>query len=279
MPAGHAAEVHGREEFEAFRPPAHTRARTPWARLTRALRRFADLQFGSISADLAALLPAAHGPLADVGCGAQPFRDLLAPDVAYIPVDIQDSDRHFGYRVTEVRRFRGSALPLADAEASTVLCTETLEHVRDAPTFLRELERSLRPGGRLILTIPFAARWHYVPRDFRRYTPAGLKDALEAAGFAEVHIYARGGALAVAAYKVLGLVLLLFVGYGQRGPCALAARLLAVALAPLALLAALLGHVGLALPGPVEDTLGYTVLARKPSEGPASGERPPEPRA
>lgn len=280
---GHAAEARPRTELEAFRPRALERARSPAARLRRVLRRFADLQFGSIVADLAALLPEAEGPLADVGCGAQPFRDLLAPEVAYIPVDIEDSDRHFGYRLTEVRRFRGGILPLADAEAGTVLCTETLEHVRDAASFLRELERCLRPGGRLILTMPFAARWHYVPRDFRRYTPAGLKDALEAAGFVEVHIYARGGALAVAAYKVLGLVLLLFVGYGLKGARALAPRLLAIMLMPLALVAALIGHLGLALPGPVEDTLGYTVLARKPARevllaGPeAQPERAPEP--
>lgn len=258
-----ASAAAGREEFEAFRPPAHERAVSLGGRLKRVLRRFADLQFGSICRDLSVLLPQVEGPLADVGCGAQPFRDLLAPEVHYIPVDIQDSERHFGYQVTEVRRFRGSSLPLADAEVRTVLCTETLEHVPDARKFLAELERSLKPGGRLILTMPFAARWHYVPHDFRRYTPSGLKTALETAGFDEVRIYARGGALAVAGYKVLGIVLLLWVGYGHRGLTALAARGFSLLLAPLALCAALLGHLGLWLPGPVEDTLGYTVLARK----------------
>ncbi len=253
-----------REEFEVFRPRSHERAHTRAARLRRSLRRFADLQFSSIYEDLARLLPQLKaGALADVGCGAQPFRDLLAPAVRYIPVDIQDSELHFGYRLTEVRRFRGSALPLADAEASTVLCTETLEHVQDAPRFLAELARALEPGGRLILTIPFAARWHYVPQDFRRYTPTALKEELEAVGFCEIRIYPRGGALAVAASKVLGVVLALWLGYGARGARASAARTLALCLAPLALIAALLGHLGLKLLGPVEDTLGYTVLAHK----------------
>jgi len=252
-----------REQLEAFRPRAHERPQTPAARARRLLRRLADLQFDSINRDLKVLLPRVSGTLADVGCGAQPFRDLLDPAVRYIPVDIQDSERHFGYHLTEVRRFRGSTLPLADAEVSTVLCTETLEHVADDERFLKELARALVPGGELILTMPFAARWHYVPQDFRRYTPTALKAILETAGFDQVRIYARGGALAVAAYKVLGLVLTLWVGYGQRGAWALGARLIALVLAPLALLAALLGHWGLARPGPVEDTLGYTVLARR----------------
>jgi SAM-dependent methyltransferase len=252
-----------REEFEVFRPRPHERAQSRSGRARRALRRFADLQFSSICHDLMALLPQVEGTLADVGCGAQPFRDMLLPGVRYIPVDIQDSERHFGYHLTEVRRFRGSMLPLADAEVSAVLCAETLEHVKDAPRFLAELARALEPGGRLILTIPFAARWHYVPLDFRRYTPSGLKEELEAAGFHDVQIYARGGALAVAAYKALGVVLALWLGYGARGARALAARALALFLAPLALMAALLGHLGLVFPGPVEDTLGYTVLAHK----------------
>ncbi len=232
------------------------------------LRRFADLQFGSIWRDLAALLPKVEGTLADVGCGAQPFRDLLRPEVRYIAVDIDDPGKQFGYgapglRTPDTRYFRGVVLPLADGEADTVLCTETLEHVLDTVLFLNELNRALAPGGWLILTVPFAARWHFVPQDYWRFTPSGLKQLFGQAGFGDTRVYARGGALTVAAYKVLGFVLLLLAGQGRHGIAGALSRLIGLSLLPLAALAALLGHLGLKFPGTAEDTLGYTVLARR----------------
>lgn len=229
------------------------------------MRRWVDLQFGSIWRDLAALLPRVQGTLADVGCGAQPFRDLIPPHVRYIAVDIADAEAQFGYHTADTRYFHGSVLPLADEETNTVLCTETLEHVPETGPFLRELARVLSPHGRLILTVPFAARWHFVPHDYWRYTPSGLGQLLAAAGFHDVHIYARGGALAVAAYKVLGLVLALLAGYGRHGPRSWHWRLLGICLSPIAALAALAGNLGLMFPGATEDTLGYTVLAHKGS--------------
>lgn len=247
---------------EGFRPPPHERAQSGAARLRVFLRRLADLQFGSIWRDLARLLPEARGTFADVGCGAQPFRDLLRPEVRYIAVDTEDAESRFGYRAADTRLYRGAVLPLGDGEADTVLCTETLEHVLETMPFLRELRRVLAPGGRLILTVPFAARWHFVPQDYWRFTPSGLAYLLAQAGFCEIRIYARGGALAVAGYKALGLVLLLLAGYGYRGIAGALPRLLGAGLLPLGLLAALVGHIGLMFPGTAEDTLGYTVLAR-----------------
>ena len=246
-----------------------------------ALRRGVDLQFGSIWHDLSWLLPQVRGTLADVGCGAQPFRDLLRPEVRYVGVDIEDAQGRFGRRAprdggggstpgegapgegaADTRYFSGDLLPLADGEADTVLCTETLEHVLDTASFLRELRRALASGGRLILTVPFAARWHFVPQDYWRFTPAGLEHVLTQAGFCEVRIYARGGALAVAGYKVLGLVVLLLAGQGREGAAGTLSRLAGLCLLPVAAVGALLGNLGLKFPGTAEDTLGYTVVAR-----------------
>jgi SAM-dependent methyltransferase len=247
---------------EAFRPPRHERVAGRASRWRTRLRTLVDLQLGSIRRDLAKLLPQAAGTLADVGAGAQPFRDLVRSEVRYLAVDIEESEARFGYRTPDTRYFAGSVLPLADGEADTVLCTETLEHVREPLAFLSELRRILSPSGRLILTVPFAARWHFVPQDYWRFTPSGLAHLLTRAGFCEVRIYPRGGALAVAGYKTLGFVLLLLVGSGRRGTAALLARLVGVLALPAAALAAAAGHVGLAFPGTAEDTLGYTVLAR-----------------
>ena len=175
-----------RRRREGFRPPAHERATGPIARLKAAARRRADLQFGSIWRDLAALLPQVRGTLADVGSGAQPFRDMVPAGVHYIAVDIAEAETQFGYRTADTRYYSGEILPLVDGEADAVLCTETLEHVLHPELFLKELARVLAHRGHLILTVPFSARWHlyltttgathppdsgiyYPPRDSMKY--------------------------------------------------------------------------------------------------------------
>jgi SAM-dependent methyltransferase len=246
---------------EAFRPPPHERSAGGLSSLRVRLRRFADLQFGSIWRDLERLLPQVEGTLIDVGAGAQPFRDLLPPTVRYIAVDIDEAERRFGYRTPGTRYFRGEVLPVENGEANTVLCTETLEHVRGTAQFLGELRRALAPGGLLVLTVPFAARWHFIPQDFWRFTPSGLEHLLTGAGFRDVRVYARGGALAVACYKVLGLIFLMLAGGGRRGIGGWVSRAAGVALLPVGAVAVVLGNAGIRVAGAAEDTLGYTVLA------------------
>ncbi|TAL91774.1 MAG: class I SAM-dependent methyltransferase, partial [Rhodanobacter sp.] len=50
----------------------------------------------------------------------------------------------------------GNPLPLADAVASRVLCTEVLEHVDDPQQLLGELVRIGKPGALYLLTVPDA---------------------------------------------------------------------------------------------------------------------------
>ena len=45
-------------------------------------------------------------------------------------------------------------LPLGHGEVDLVWCSEVLEHVPDTVGFLSEVRRVLRPGGRLLLTVP-----------------------------------------------------------------------------------------------------------------------------
>lgn len=56
-----------------------------------------------------------------------------------------------------------SAITEPDASFDVILCTEVLEHVPDPPWVLYEFARLLRPGGKLILTAPFASLVHFAP--------------------------------------------------------------------------------------------------------------------
>lgn len=100
--------------------------------------------------------------------------------------------RLFGRRVVRLDRFApaptvradlAGPLPFTDGSFDGAVCTEVLEHVVDPIAVLREIARVVRPGGRVLVTVPFVFHYHEDPQDFRRYTPAGLGGVLADAGF------------------------------------------------------------------------------------------------
>ena len=56
-----------------------------------------------------------------------------------------------------------TAIPEPDAAFDAILCSEVLEHVPDPTKVLDEFARLLKPGGKLILTAPFASLVHFAP--------------------------------------------------------------------------------------------------------------------
>jgi SAM-dependent methyltransferase len=200
------------------------------------------------------------GVLLDVGCGAQPYRPLLPVDVQYRGIDTADAQAHFGYRMPDTVYFDGDAWPVESGSVDVVLSTETLEHVLEPSRFLAEARRCLRPGGTILMTVPFSARWHFIPHDYWRYTPSTLQHLLDEAGFNEIGVYPRGNAVTVAAYKVLALGLPFLVpqhGGALRRAASLGLGVLAL---PLLLVPAVIGRMSLASGGG-DDCLGYTVKA------------------
>jgi SAM-dependent methyltransferase len=264
----------GRENFalresEPWQPPAFRPPRTRWDRTVAAARRSLDLQAASAWNDLQLLLADAHGDVLDVGAGAQPYRPLMPADARYRAIDVAVAGEAFGYEVPDTEYFEGDRWPVDDASVDVVLATETLEHVPEPAVFLAEARRVLRPGGRIVLTVPFAARWHYIPHDYWRYTPSSLRNLLAAAGFADPVVHARGNEVTVACYKAMALFL---PGLFPPAGGFTAARLLAFLFLPLFLLLAAVGQLSLRREGSV-DCLGWTLTAV------AAGDRPGAPAA
>ncbi len=56
-----------------------------------------------------------------------------------------------------------TAVPESDSAFDAILCSEVLEHCPDATKALDEFARLLKPGGKLILTAPFASLVHFAP--------------------------------------------------------------------------------------------------------------------
>jgi SAM-dependent methyltransferase len=254
----------GNQREEHWQPPPFTGLDGPTNRLITGVRRLFDVQASSIWNDLAGELQTIRGTLLDVGCGAQPYRTLVPADVEYLGIDRADAKDRFGYDIPDTTYYTGDRWPVDDVAADAVLCTETLEHVLDPLGFLAEAQRTLRPGGRLLITVPFAARWHYVPFDYWRFTPSGLVHLLSKSGFAEIEIYRRGNALTVACYKAIALILPLLMPQ-RPGPLRRSGlRACGLVLSPLLAASVGIARISLLVDGG-DDCLGYTVLARRPA--------------
>jgi SAM-dependent methyltransferase len=105
------------------------------------------------------------GRVLDAGCGGGGMPLSLAEEARHV-VGIDPIDR-FGDAGVRLARQRGlgnlhfaladgMALPFADAAFDLVLSHAVIEHVADAPLYLRECARVLAPGGRVYLsTAPY----------------------------------------------------------------------------------------------------------------------------
>ena len=244
-------------------PPPLEGATTTIGRWAARVRRFFDVQAGSIWNDVVALAPATPGKVVDVGCGGQPYRPLFPAGTAYVGLDTADAEKQFGYALPDTVFFDGGKWPAETRDADFVLCTEVMEHVPDPRLLLGEIFAALRPSGRLLLTVPFAARWHFVPHDYWRFTPAALDLLLRETGFSDVRIVARGNEITVACYKVMALMLALLYPQGRGAASAWLRRLLGLPTIPLFVALAAVANLSLGGRGG-DDCLGYTVTARRP---------------
>jgi SAM-dependent methyltransferase len=74
----------------------------------------------------------------------------------------------------------GQRLPFRDASLSGAVIRGVLEHVRSADEVRNELLRVLAPGAFLYIEVPFLQPVHLSPKDYRRFTLAGLREFLAA---------------------------------------------------------------------------------------------------
>lgn len=130
--------------------------------------------------EISTAAPALKGRLLDVGCGRKPYRTLFDVD-EYIGLEIESAETR-ARGVADVF-YGGSEFPFPSESFDVVLCNQVLEHVFTPFEFLSEINRVLRPGGTLLLTVPFVWDEHEQPNDFARYTSFGLGHLLENTGF------------------------------------------------------------------------------------------------
>jgi len=130
------------------------------------------------------------GRLLDVGCGSKPYRELFTVET-YVGLDI-DSENSRNRGIAD-ELYDGNEFPFPDSSFDSVLCNQVLEHVFNPDEFLGEIARVLKPGGKLLLTVPFVWDEHEQPYDYARYSSFGLRALLEKQGF-KIVCYKKLGA-------------------------------------------------------------------------------------
>jgi len=69
----------------------------------------------------------------------------------------------------------GLDYPFEDSKFDKVLLRCVLEHVEEPEHILKELYRILKPGGKIVIEVPFINPIHGAPEDYFRFTPKGLE--------------------------------------------------------------------------------------------------------
>ncbi|MFA6416203.1 MAG: class I SAM-dependent methyltransferase [Candidatus Paceibacterota bacterium] len=65
-------------------------------------------------------------------------------------------------------------LPFEDNSFDIVLCLVVIEHLKEPSRAIAEMERVLKPGGMILVSVPFLLPIHDAPDDFWRFTKYGL---------------------------------------------------------------------------------------------------------
>jgi SAM-dependent methyltransferase len=129
--------------------------------------------------------------LLDAGAGEGNYKHYFSAQ-RYCGLDLGIGDAEWNYERLDVIGDL-CALPFRSASFDACLNVVTLEHVKDPALVIREIARSLKPGGRLLLIVPFEWEEHQQPHDYFRFTRYSLAYLLKQAGLEAESIKPVGG--------------------------------------------------------------------------------------
>ena len=137
----------------------------------------------------------------DAGAGEMLHARYFAKQ-RYVGVDLAVGDTAWDYGKLDAIADLTS-LPFRDGCFDACINIVTLEHVREPGCALREIGRTLAPGGRLLLIVPHEWEVHQAPHDYYRYTRHGVAYLLDKAGFRDYRIEPVGGYFRLCSRRLL----------------------------------------------------------------------------
>lgn len=218
-----------------------------------------DFQTMTLYRDLKKFLHDKEGTILDIGCGNCPYEHLANDRCKYIGIDIENQS-DFDYHNKKIISFNGSVIPMGNQTVDSFICTEVLEHVMSPDKLISEMKRVLKKNGQGLLSIPWSARYHYIPFDYYRYTPSALEILFQ--DFKVVRIDPRGSDTSVICSKLI--VSIVRALRGCRGLYLIFMPLLIMITIPIIIICLIVGHASIILNlGSKNDPLGYTIYLTK----------------
>ncbi len=134
----------------------------------------------------------AKGKLVDLGCGNVPFYGIYKNHVQEnICVDWPNSAHKNQY--LDIECDLNQPLPFQSDEFDTIIISEVLEHISNPELIWLEMARILKPGGRILLSVPFFYKIHEAPYDYYRYTEFALRNFAHKHTLTVLELKAFGG--------------------------------------------------------------------------------------
>jgi SAM-dependent methyltransferase len=130
--------------------------------------------------------PPAAGRLLEIGCGTGHNLDMLSQFGSVDALEVDDTARALAENRLGKPVF-SAPLPelegIPQREYHLVAAFDVVEHIPDDEAAIQSIARLLRPGGKLVLTVP-AHQWMWSAHDvvnhhYRRYSRAGLKRLID----------------------------------------------------------------------------------------------------
>lgn len=133
-----------------------------------------------------------RGDILDCGCGKVPYYEMYKDNSSSITcIDWQVSPGSINH-IDEAGDLN-EGLPYSDESFDGVILTDVLEHLHSPSVLLEHVYRTLRPGGKVVVGVPFLYNIHEAPHDYYRYTEFSLRRLFDLAGFDVVELQPYGG--------------------------------------------------------------------------------------
>jgi len=114
------------------------------------------------------------GKLLDLGCGNVPlyemYKDYIDDNTCVDWENSLHNNIHLDFEMD-----LNSKLNLDNMAYDTILLTDVIEHVLNVEILFSEISRILKPGGMLIIGVPFMYWLHEEPHDYQRLTSYKLQ--------------------------------------------------------------------------------------------------------
>ena len=118
------------------------------------------------------------GPYLEVGSKdygtTQDIRSVLPERTTYIGVDME-AGKGVDLVLDLIRDFDAIDHELGGMRFGTIICLSVLEHRADPFGMARNLTRLLQKNGKIVVSVPFAWKFHGYPSDYWRFTHEGVK--------------------------------------------------------------------------------------------------------